>query len=375
MVGKDEVELVLADDLISRITVQASLQSGLSVVYTELMDFGGDEIYFHEEPALAGAKFGDALLMYEDSSLIGLRNPDGSITINPGMDTVIPPGAAVIAVSADDDTVRLSGKTDLAIDGSVIRSPDYVTIIPVRVLILGWNRRAPMVINELDEYLHKGSKLTVVADAPEAADMIATQCSDLVNSTVEFQLGDIGSRATLDALNIVQFQHVILLSYSDEQDAHTADAHTLVTLLHLRDIADRKGGGYSIATEMLDVQNRNLAAVTRADDFIVSSKLVSLMLSQISENKELARVFETLYSSEGSELYLKPSDDYVRAGAEVNFYTVVEAARRKGEVAIGYRIKALADDPGAQYGVRINPRKSERVAFSHDDRIIVIARN
>jgi enoyl-[acyl-carrier-protein] reductase (NADH) len=103
--------------------------------------------------------------------------------------------------------------------------------------------------------------------------------------------------------------------------------------------------------------------------------LISLLLSQISENKELARVFSTLFSSEGSELYLKPADDYVKAGSEVNFYTVVEAARRKGEAAIGYRIRSLANDAGRHYGVRINPVKSERVKFVHEDRIIVIAKN
>ena len=76
MVGKDEVELVLVGDLISRIIAQTCRQSGLSVVYTELLDFGGDEIYFHEEPALVGKTFGEALLAYEDSAVIGLR-PQG----------------------------------------------------------------------------------------------------------------------------------------------------------------------------------------------------------------------------------------------------------------------------------------------------------
>ncbi|MCL5999103.1 MAG: potassium transporter TrkA, partial [Chloroflexi bacterium] len=70
MVGRDEAQLVLTGDLISRITVQTCRQSGLSVVYTELLDFGGDEIYFKHEPALAGKTFGEALLAYEDSALI-----------------------------------------------------------------------------------------------------------------------------------------------------------------------------------------------------------------------------------------------------------------------------------------------------------------
>ena len=38
---------------------------------------------------------------------------------------------------------------------------------------------------------------------------------------------------------------------------------------------------------MRDINNRSLAEVTQADDFIVSDKLVSLMLAQVSENKKL----------------------------------------------------------------------------------------
>ncbi|HLM75141.1 MAG TPA: potassium transporter TrkA, partial [Polyangiaceae bacterium] len=49
MVAKDEAQILLVGDLIARITVQTCRQSGLSVVYTELLDFGGDEIYLREE--------------------------------------------------------------------------------------------------------------------------------------------------------------------------------------------------------------------------------------------------------------------------------------------------------------------------------------
>lgn len=54
MVGKDEVELILTDDIIGRIMVQTSRQSGLSIVLTELLDFNGDEIYFKHENSLIG---------------------------------------------------------------------------------------------------------------------------------------------------------------------------------------------------------------------------------------------------------------------------------------------------------------------------------
>ena len=84
-----------------------------------------------------------------------------------------------------------------------------------------------------------------------------------------------------------------------------------------------------IVSEMLDDRNRELAEIARADDFIVSDRLVSLMMCQVSENKEYAAVFEELIDPEGSELYLKPADEYVEPGLPLSFYTLVEAARRR----------------------------------------------
>ena len=89
---------------------------------------------------------------------------------------------------------------------------------------------------------------------------------------------------------------------------------------------------------MLDLRNRELAEVTKADDFIVSDKLISLMMSQVSENKMLMQVFIDLMDSDGSEIYLKPITNYITLNKEVDIYTLLESAARKGEVAIGYRI-------------------------------------
>src|SRR5215218_536530 len=89
MVGGAEVELVPVDDLIACITAQTCRQSGLSVVYTDLLDFGGDEIYFRHEPRLVEIAFGEALTAYESCSVIGLRTGDGRIEQNPPMETKI----------------------------------------------------------------------------------------------------------------------------------------------------------------------------------------------------------------------------------------------------------------------------------------------
>jgi len=46
MAGGDEAKLIEVNDVIAHLAAQTCRQSGLSTVYTELLDFEGDEIYF-----------------------------------------------------------------------------------------------------------------------------------------------------------------------------------------------------------------------------------------------------------------------------------------------------------------------------------------
>lgn len=373
LVGREEAELVLVGDVIARMVAQTCRQSGLSTVYTELLDFGGDEIYLRAEPALAGKQYGEVLAAYEDSSVIGIAPPGGPARLNPPMDTVIAADDRLIYISEDDDTIRLSGRTVTAVDSAAIRVHRRVEQKPERTLILGWNWRAPTIIIELDNYVAPGSEVLIVADFPAPPEEIGQCCQILAKQTCTFQEGDTTDRRTLDSLDVSSYHHVIVLAYSDALDRQQADARTLVTLLHLRDIAEHRGHTFSIVSEMLDIRNRNLAEVTQADDFIVSDKLVSLMLAQVAEEKALNSVFADLFDPEGSEIYLKPAERYVATGGPVNFYTVVEAARQCGETAIGYRLQNGTATETLGHGVVVNPDKSEAVTFSAGDRIIVLA--
>jgi ion channel POLLUX/CASTOR len=370
MVGGSEVELVPVDDLIARITAQTCRQSGLSGVYTDLLDFGGDEIYFFHEPRLAGRTFQEALTAHENCSVIGLRTKDGEIKLNPPSETAISAEDALILIAEDDSKISLSENAEPVVDVGTIRKPPPREPKPERTLILGWNDRGPTMISQLDGYVPAGSELTVVA--PEGRGLPAN-FDGLRHQTVAFCTGNTTDRRRLNALGVPSYDHVIVLSYSDELDPEEADSRTLVTLLHLREIADRSDLSFSIVSEMLDDRNRELAEIARADDFIVSDRLVSLTMCQVSENKDYAAVFADLIDPEGSELYLKPADEYVEPGAPTNFYTVVEAARRRGEVAVGYRVKAVAEDLRTSSGVHLNPVKSRRITFAEGDSVIVLA--
>ena len=298
--AESEVQLVLADDLLSRIVAQSMRQPGLSAVYTELLDFDGCEIYTTEQPELVGKSFGEAIFSYETSSLIGLCGRDGVVSLNPPMETMIEEGH-------EGDPDRRGRRRDRGQGArSAQRRPPGPPAPPAavapaeRTLMLGWNRRGPMIALELSRYVAPGSLLTIAADTPEleqdyrgASSSPATICGSRCKRI------DTSRRAEIEALDPTGYDHILVLGYSDHMAAQPADTRTLVTLLHLRRIAEEAGKPISVVSEMIDVRNRELAEVARIDDFVVSNKLVSLMLAQASENEHLEEIFKDLLDEEG----------------------------------------------------------------------------
>jgi ion channel POLLUX/CASTOR len=295
------------------------------------------------------------------------------VLINPASDTRIEGHDQLICISRDDDTIKPSKITPSVDPSLIVAAKEKFAVASEKTLILGWNPQGATIINELEQYVSPGSSVVIVANDEGIPEMLKRECAGVSKQKLEFRLGETTDRRTLEGLDATNADHVIVLAYREQLAVQQADAKTLITLLHLREIADKAGKDMSIVSEMLDNRNRELAEVTKADDYIVSDKLISLMLSQISENKHLAEVFRYLFSSDGSEIYLRPASGYVKTGADMNFYTVLEAARLRGETAIGYRIQAQAHDADKAYGVRVNPKKSEMIRFSSDDKIIVLA--
>ncbi len=358
LVGRDRVHWVLGPEVIGRIAVQSCRQSGMSVVWHELLDFAGDEFYFTSEPSLAGRTYFEAQLAFETCTVVGLVM-GGVPVLNPPSEIVVGEDDQLIVIAPDDSEIGL-GQAPAGIDETHIVAEAPYAEEPERVLVLGTNGVLPVLVGELDAYVAAGSEAVLVApgEPPELP--------ELAHLAVRLVDGEPSRRPVLDRLDVGGFDHIILLADPASGDSEQVDSRTLVTLLHLRDIAERNDLRLSIVSEMLNDSNRELAEVAQVDDLIVSDKLVALMLAQISENGGLAAVFGTLFAAEGNEVYLRPAGQYVAEGAEVDFYTVLASARRREQTAIGYR---LADGGG----VVLNPDKRRRVRFGPGDQLIVIA--
>ena len=222
--------------------------------------------------------------------VIGLRVADGDVQLNPPLDTPIGPGDSVIAI-AEDDVDVLGGRAARSPARSTrarSSSPQRARAEPERVAHPRLERRAPAVIHELDDYVAPGSSVTVVADVdePRRRDRARVRRGSR-NLEVELPARRHDRpRARSRRSASTSYDHVIVLCYSDT--ARRASAPTRARSSRCCTCATSptaRGAEFSIVSEMLDDRNRELAQVTKVDDVIVSDKLISLMLAQISENQ------------------------------------------------------------------------------------------
>ena len=371
IVAKDEVKLLLTDDLISRIMVQTCRQSGLSVVYTEITGFLGDEIYIIEEPKLVGERFSNILFKYIDSSILGISFHDDKIQLNPPMDLILEKGMKLVGLTRDDDTLIINAPIATIDEDAIISLKEEKPTIE-KTLILSWNRKGPSIVREMSAYVPAGSELLIVS-SHDTVESDYQQMEISANLKVMVMQADPSDRKVLERLMVSDFTQIIVLSNIEKLDLQEADSQTLITLLHLRDLLNKNNKNVRIVSEIMDMRNRELASVTKADDFVVSDKLIAQMLSQVSETKELVYVFDDMFDADGSEIYLKPITNYIKAGMEVDFFTVLESAKRQNQIAIGYRIMSKQYDKESSYGIVLNPLKSKKICFSPDDKIIVLA--
>jgi K+/H+ antiporter YhaU regulatory subunit KhtT len=377
MVGGEETEVTFTNDLISRLVVQISRQGGLSVVYNEILSFDGNEFYFVEDKNVIGKKFGEAIFGYKASIPIGFKRGE-TISINPDATEEIKEGDELIVLTEDDDTCKFTG-INKEVDKSIIisKSSEHSNT-PEHTIILGWNKEVYFIINELNKYVVPGSTLKLVGsiDKEEASTLLKKHCPGTTNLAITYREASFTEREVIESLSLEKTQNIIILTdeTNPDKDIEEKDADTLIALLLLREtLTKRTIKGVNIVSEMLNPKNKELAEVTRINDFIVSSKIVSMILAQVSEQREISMLYNEIFRPEGSEIYLKPLARYIQCPVKATFNTLIQAALDVGHLAIGYRLAEHQYNKDLNYGIIVNPGKTEEIEFGPDDMIIVLA--
>lgn len=369
--GQD-IAVVNPTQFIARTTAQAALSAGVARTYDEFLGFHGAELYVTPVPGTAGQAVADLTNGFPTSCLVGVRAADGSVDLAPPPDLVVGDADHLVLLAEDDSAIQFTG----AVPAGPASAPPAARghTEARRILVFGWNGLAPFIVDQLDDLVPAGSTITLAVD-PADADAART-CLEHPPTHCEVQVRDaVGAAyaALVEALAEDGCEHAVILCDDREVSVAEADARALVLTLLVRQALHRRGHDATVVTQLLDERDVALIPPEAAGDFIVSDRLVGLLLAQLVEQAEVDAVFRDLLDVAGAEAYCKPAGWYVTPGSPVRFADIAAVAAAQGEAALGWRVRAEAHDEALAFGMHLNPPKDAVVTLGPDDQVVVLA--
>ena len=126
-------------------------------------------------------------------------------------------------------------------------------------------------------------------------------------------------------------------------------------------------------SDLCNVSDEIIGQVAKPDDFIVSERLVSLALTQLSENPAIYPILRQLLNAEGVHLYLVDQATLPLTDVKT-FDDVVVAALEAGAIAIGFQSGVVTESGSMGSSITLNPDKSAPLNLSPADRIVLLLR-
>lgn len=363
---------VLAESVISNVTAQACRERGLGLVILDFLDFDGDELYYKNVPQLNGKTYREALLSFDNSSVIGIVNKDNTLNMAPSGDTVIQADDELIFVAEDDSTIRYSEAKELGAAGAetIDHTPQ---LTPNKMLFVGWSATGMDIFNAMSGFMPQGSVIDIFYINGFVNDEGLAEKFDAY-SNIQVNVNCIPDQ-DFDVEAILEsgaYDDVMILGYTDTLSAEEADTLTLLKALQVDSASERSGKKFRTITQLIDSAKADLAKSGGDRELIVSNNLTALLMAQLVENPHLINVFDDLFKSHGSSINIHDIDKYTAIGTETNYASIVDRGTNYGESVIGLMMNAKDQSDRAE-GLNLNPSKKLKFTPSAGDRVIVVS--
>ena len=376
--------------VLSRMIAQLALsRNGLSIVYSDMVGFDGNEFYFYKPDEGWGERltFGDSINRFKSSTPMGIHNSKGDIILNPPMEMFVENDDELIIFAEDDSTIFYFKEPVFKSTTSEIPS---FTIVPRshRVALLNWTTKTSIILEKLCSYLPKGSELctyasTKVSEMDSSKKLLNEKYPDINISMNEIDLNNLGS---LNDIEPQDFDSILILSPGGTT-IEEMDAYVISMLIRIRQILISKKDDENniidskdwpkLITEVMDSENIDIILNSGVEDFMVSNQFVSQIMAQVSEEPMALDVYDDLFQSEGSELYIKPASYYFdfkdKKTITMPYGECVQAAKLRNEVILGLQIHADQKDKDNMFGIILIPDKNDEFTLSEEDGLIALA--
>jgi ion channel POLLUX/CASTOR len=357
-------EFVASDAVLARLVAQTLRHPGLSRVYGELLaQDEGNELYMPEAGALEGLPVEALGPVFPRGVVLGLVRTEGDRTrpiLAPPEGTRVEAGDRILVMARSwaevQEAARRAPGTEGSRGGSAVPGPPAATpgdaevpggtapeaSRPRRILLLGWSRKVPALLREFSTYRGEAWEVDVLSrvDAGRRVHALERVGLPRAGERVRQLEGDFTVHGELVRVQPLGYDGIVLVGGDAHGSGEEADARTLLGALLLRELAEGREGVPPILVELLDPAHRDLMEGWGME-VLVTPILVSHVLAQVALRPELRAVFDALFTAGGPEIGFLPAASLGVSG-RVGFGEVAEAARRRGSLALGVRMKGGA---------------------------------
>jgi hypothetical protein len=386
--GALAAEVIAADAVIAAILAQSTREDGIYAVLRHLLAFDGCELYL--EPVsgdLVKRSFDFAVATMDGGIVIGVLAADGTIRLSPEPGQLqLDTRDRLVVMTSSATTPRLGATLPTPRDVPAESTPP---VSPQHIALIGWAATAPHLCHELAEILPAASTVHLVpGDALEPARALRHTLAEhhhrvkwVVHERQGAELAHSGHPTICGA------DAAVILG-QPEGDDESGDATALAMLLRMRHGLRAAGGDgrVRIVTEVRDPRSASHVA-PRPGDSIVSSDIIAMLLAQELLDPDTGPIYRQLFTPGATLLSLRRRSEYVPDG-DATFAEVIAAARRRGEVALGFhpdprrasydreleRQRLEEGDPILGASPWLNPPRDTLVPTSDDARIAILSR-
>lgn len=373
------LEIIASDAIVSRLMAQAILHPGLPEFYGEVMSVhDGNEIYLRSTPACEGSTLAEVAANCPKAILLGLVRPDGDswrTLLNVPTSEKVLPGDKLVMLARhyeDADPAQKSDKPARAWQRS-----DHVkaalTTQQARgtrsVLILGWNRRLPALVHELATYRDEHFRVMMVStlEVDVQRDSIA-QYSELTQAVPSEHLqADFMAETTLRKILQTEWDSILLVSSDRLDSGEEADARAMVGYMAVDELLKERKQRPQLLLELSDPANEELVVRNRSES-IISPMILSHLMAQIAQRRELGHVFEELFTVGGPEIIYREQGEYPMQSV-TTFADLEAVAGLQGETALGV-YRAMPDGEGRR--LQLNPPRDMPLKLQADDELVIL---
>lgn len=366
----NQVYPIHKNKIISNVTSQSIRNKHISAVVMDFLDFDGDEIYFLPVNKLIGKSFKQAMLLLSEVTLIGIKEKNGKVTLNPDKEYIILKDDLLVVIAEDDD-VDIALNEYLIVDKKLnelkISLDTELEKDRLSICILGWSKLGQQIIERTIPFLSEDSEIhfayneELVHKAPKLSNQYK------INHNITILNHEQNKDIEKILINNI-FDVILIVGYDDVTSEEVSDTNSLLLNFYVRSILDRQKNNKPtrIIIQLNDGTKEELIPKNKYNELIVSDTLSALMISQLADNPKLWTVFEELFSFKGLKINMSTIFKYLDTKdiKSIKVIDLILLALEKNQIFIGYIL---------QDKLHLNPPKSKEIIIDLSLEIVYIS--